>query len=204
MKLISPLIPEDEPLNNRQQKPENNQGNNTDVDAETGEVPPGMGNPNGRGKSGKKQKQNQGNQGQDNQNNQGSAGGNQQNDQSSGNGQSNSPTSGNSQGQGKDDSQNQGAGQGGGQASQQSCDAGNNSSSGPTKGGSGQANASELTKEIETIKQKIHDLIPLAWKHGCIAFWPEFDLLYEYYPFQTRVYRLWLEVKSRLRRNADA
>ena len=66
------------------------------------------------------------------------------------------------------------------------------------------ANASELTKEIETIKQKIHDLIPLAWKHGSIAFWPEFDLLYEYYPFQTRVYRLWLEVKSRLRRNADA
>lgn len=66
------------------------------------------------------------------------------------------------------------------------------------------ANASDLTKEIETIQQKIHDLIPLAWKHGCIAFWPEFDLLYEYYPLQTRVYRLWLEVKSRLRRNADA
>ena len=28
MKLISPLIPEDEPLDNRQQKPENNQGFN--------------------------------------------------------------------------------------------------------------------------------------------------------------------------------
>ena len=147
MKLISPLIPENDPLDNRQQKPENNQGNNTDVDAETGEVPPGMSNSNSGGKSGKKQKQNQGSQGQDDQNSQGSAGGNQQNDQSSGNGQSNSQSAGDSQGQGQDNSQKQGDGQGGGQASQQNNAAGSNSPSGPTKGGSGQANASEMTKE---------------------------------------------------------
>lgn len=66
------------------------------------------------------------------------------------------------------------------------------------------ANTSELTAEIETIQKKIRSLIPMAWKHGCIDFWPDFDLLYQYYPLTTRAYRLWLEVRNRLRRKNDA
>ena len=54
-------------------------------------------------------------------------------------------------------------------------------------------NAPQLAGEIKRIRRTIRHLIPRAWKHGCIAFWPEFDLLYEYYPFLTRVYRFWLE-----------
>lgn len=66
------------------------------------------------------------------------------------------------------------------------------------------ANAGELTAEIEQIKKHIRSLIRRAWKQGCIDFWTDFDLLYEYYPLRTRAYRLWLEVRSRLRRKADA
>lgn len=146
MKLISPLIPEDEPLDNRQQKPENNQGNNTDVDAQTGEVPPGMGNPNSGGKSGSKQKHNSGSQGQSDQNGQGSSSGNNQDNQSSGsgNGQANEMSQGN--GQGDDKSQNKNNGQGEASAAGQNSSAGKGSS-GPSKGGSGQADSNELTKE---------------------------------------------------------
>ena len=57
-------------------------------------------------------------------------------------------------------------------------------------------NAAELSEEIKSIQKKIHSLIPGAWKHGCIEFWPDFDLLYEYYPFLTRLYRLWLELRK--------
>ena len=41
-------------------------------------------------------------------------------------------------------------------------------------------NTSELTAEIETIQKKIRSLIPGAWKHRCIDFWPDFDLLSPY------------------------
>lgn len=146
MKLISPLIPEDEPLDNRQQKPENNQGNNVDVDAETGEVPPGMGNPNSGGKSGPKQRHNSGNQGQSDQNGQGSSSGNHQENQSSGSGkgQDNEMSQGNDKGHDKSHNQNNGQ--------DEASVAGQNSSSGKgssgsSKGGSGQADGTEMTKE---------------------------------------------------------
>ncbi len=146
MKFLAPLIPEDEPLDNRQQKPENNQGNNTDVDAETGEMPPGMGSPNSGGKSGSKQKQNSGSQGQSDQNGQGQQGNNDKSNQQSGGGneQDNQQQQGNGQSQGQDKSQN--SGQTGGSASGQN-DGSGKGSSGSSKGGSGSADNTELTKE---------------------------------------------------------
>ena len=65
-------------------------------------------------------------------------------------------------------------------------------------------NAAELTAEIGQIEKKIRTLIPLAWKHGCIEFWPDFDFLYRFFPLRTRAYRLWLEVRARLERKKDA
>ncbi len=65
-------------------------------------------------------------------------------------------------------------------------------------------NAAELTAEIGQIEKKIRMLIPLAWKHGCIDFWPDFDFLYRFFPLRTRAYRLWLEVRARLERKKDA
>ena len=64
--------------------------------------------------------------------------------------------------------------------------------------------AAELTAEIGQIEKKIRTLIPLAWKHGCIEFWPDFDFLYRFFPLRTRAYRLWLEVRARLERKKDA
>ena len=148
MKFLAPLIPEDEPLDNRQQKPENNQGNNTDVDAETGETPPGMGSPNSGGKSGSKQKQNSGSQGQSDQNGQGQQGNNDKSNQQSGggNGQDNQQQQGIGQSQGQDKSQNQNGGQASGSSAGQN-DGSGKGSSGPAKGGSGSADNTELTKE---------------------------------------------------------
>ena len=54
-------------------------------------------------------------------------------------------------------------------------------------------NVDQLTMEIRRIRRTIKGLIPRAWKRGCIEFWPDFDLLQEYYPFLTRAYRFWLE-----------
>ena len=65
-------------------------------------------------------------------------------------------------------------------------------------------NAAELTAEIGQIEKKIRMLIPLAWKHGCIDFWSDFDFLYRFFPLRTRAYRLWLEVRARLERKKDA
>ena len=61
-------------------------------------------------------------------------------------------------------------------------------------------NASELTTEIEYMNKRIPGLIKMAWKHGCIQFWPDFDVLYRYFPLRTRAYRLWLEVRARLKK----
>ena len=57
-------------------------------------------------------------------------------------------------------------------------------------------NAPRLTGEIRKIRRRIKHLIPRAWKQGCVDFWPDFELLYEYYPFLTRAYRLWLELRG--------
>ncbi len=54
-------------------------------------------------------------------------------------------------------------------------------------------NAAELGPEIKKIKRHIRKLIPRAWKHGCIHFWIDYDLLYEFYPIQTRIYRFWID-----------
>ncbi len=61
-------------------------------------------------------------------------------------------------------------------------------------------NAAELTGEIEYMEKKLRQVIRMAWKAGCIQFWPEFDTLYRFYPFTTRVYRLWIEIRARLGR----
>lgn len=60
-------------------------------------------------------------------------------------------------------------------------------------------NAEEMTAEIRKMQKKIPELIRMARKHNCLDFWLDFDVLYRYFPMETRAYRLWLEVKSRMR-----
>lgn len=54
-------------------------------------------------------------------------------------------------------------------------------------------NAAQLTGEIRKIRRTIKHLIPRAWRQGCLEFWPDYELLQEYYPLRARLYRLWLE-----------
>ncbi|MGN0978383.1 MAG: glycosyltransferase family 2 protein [Faecousia sp.] len=54
-------------------------------------------------------------------------------------------------------------------------------------------NADQLTKEIRKIRATIKRLIPRAWKGGCIEFWPDYELLQEYYPIRARICRFLLE-----------
>ncbi len=61
-------------------------------------------------------------------------------------------------------------------------------------------NASQLAKEIGYIENTLRRVIRMAWKAGCIDFWPEFDTLYRFYPLRTKMYRLWIEIRARLRR----
>lgn len=51
LRLIRHLIPEQDPIDKQQQKPQNTQGNKQDVDAKTGQLPPGMGVPGGSGRA---------------------------------------------------------------------------------------------------------------------------------------------------------
>lgn len=62
-------------------------------------------------------------------------------------------------------------------------------------------NAGELTAEIAKIKKHIRRLLRRAWKRGCMEFWIDYDLLYQFYPFMTKVYRFWLD---KIRRGNDA
>ena len=66
------------------------------------------------------------------------------------------------------------------------------------------ANAGELSGEIARMETRIRSLITLAWKQGCLEFWPDFDVLYRFYPLRTRIYRLWVEIRARLRRKHNA
>ena len=50
---------------------------------------------------------------------------------------------------------------------------------------------------IQHIKKKIRRLIWKMWKSGYMDFWVDFDTLYTFYPFLTRLYRLWLETKQK-------
>lgn len=62
-------------------------------------------------------------------------------------------------------------------------------------------NAAELAQTISGMEKHIRRLIRRAWKQGCIEFWFDYDMLYRFYPFLTRVYRFWLD---KIRRGADA
>ena len=54
-------------------------------------------------------------------------------------------------------------------------------------------NADQLTSEIRKIRRTIKRLIPRAWKQGCLEFWPDYELLQEYYPIRARICRFRLE-----------
>ncbi len=60
-------------------------------------------------------------------------------------------------------------------------------------------NAAGLAGEIAYMERKLRKVIRMAWKAGCLEFWPEFDTLYRFYPFLTRVYRLYIEIRARIR-----
>ena len=46
---------------------------------------------------------------------------------------------------------------------------------------------------VRKIKKHIRTLIPRAWKRGCMDFWIDYDLLYQFYPLMTRAYRFWID-----------
>ena len=97
MRLLKPLIPEQDPVQSQQQKPQNTQGNDKDVDAKTGQTPPG-----GKGKSGKGNgKQQQSQAGSGSQESNGSQDMSQQNAAGSQIGNGNGKGSGQTQGQGQ-------------------------------------------------------------------------------------------------------
>lgn len=64
------------------------------------------------------------------------------------------------------------------------------------------ANESEDTPENirarKRIRKCMRKLLRRMWHAGCIEFWFDFDTLYTFYPLETKLYRAWLEGKSRL------
>lgn len=61
-------------------------------------------------------------------------------------------------------------------------------------------NAAELTDTLHRISDKIRSLLKLCRKHGCLEFWPDYDLLAEFFPLRTRLYRFYVE---KLKRRKD-
>lgn len=57
----------------------------------------------------------------------------------------------------------------------------------------------EIRAARKKIDQSIKRLLRRMWHEDAIRFWIDYDILYAFYPFQTRLYRLGLEVKSRMR-----
>ena len=53
--------------------------------------------------------------------------------------------------------------------------------------------SAEITESISYIKKHIRKLIPRAWKRGCMDFWIDYDLLFQFYPLMTRAYRFWID-----------
>jgi len=51
-------------------------------------------------------------------------------------------------------------------------------------------------KEIRFMEKRMRSVIRRAWKRDCIRFWIDFDMLYRFSPFLTRLYRLYLEIKK--------
>ncbi len=66
------------------------------------------------------------------------------------------------------------------------------------------ADTPEICQARKRIDRQIRQLLRRMWKQGCIDFWPDFEVLYRYYPLLTRLYRLKLELGSRLGRKDDA
>lgn len=56
---------------------------------------------------------------------------------------------------------------------------------------------------IRTIEQRMRNVIRRAWKAGAIEFWPDYDMLYRFYPLLTRIYRPILEWKVRRQRKRE-
>lgn len=59
--------------------------------------------------------------------------------------------------------------------------------------------APEMVEAREKIRRCMRQLLRRMWHEGCIEFWPDYDVLYTFYPNWTRLYRLWLEIKSVLK-----
>lgn len=58
------------------------------------------------------------------------------------------------------------------------------------------SDASQRDRYSKRIKKHLRKVLRRAWKLGYIHFWIDFDLLYTCAPIQTRLYRLWLEIKK--------
>lgn len=54
-------------------------------------------------------------------------------------------------------------------------------------------NAGELDGTIRKMRKTIRKLLRRAWKLGCITFWVDYEVLSQYYPLWSRLYRFWLE-----------
>lgn len=48
---------------------------------------------------------------------------------------------------------------------------------------------------IRFIEKRMRSVIRRAWKAGAISFWPDYDMLYRFYPCLSRIYRLYREVR---------
>lgn len=63
------------------------------------------------------------------------------------------------------------------------------------------AREAEDSQEILEARRRIHKtirrLLKRMWKQGCIEFWIDYDILYTFYPLETKLYRAWLEVKHK-------
>lgn len=64
-------------------------------------------------------------------------------------------------------------------------------------------NAGDYPREIRFIEQRMRSVIRRAWRRGSIAFWPDYDMLYRFYPLKTRLYRPILEWKVRRQRRKE-
>lgn len=53
---------------------------------------------------------------------------------------------------------------------------------------------------LRQMRKQIRYVIKRSWQGGYMEFWLDFDMLYEFYPFLTRLYRLWLEIKEKWRK----
>ncbi len=54
-------------------------------------------------------------------------------------------------------------------------------------------NAAELRPVIRRMKKRIRNVIRRAWKCGSMDFWIDYELLYQFYPLLTRLYRWWID-----------